>query len=154
VRGNSEGAWRRVSSRVLGLALLFALSAAPPAAGDFLWFNSRNVVRDIEKIAEVKLTGEEIAIAGIVMNFFYLKYGYGKDGVADKDAVRKMSDKEYAHAIDQAAKICRNDAAKALYRMGVAGEKLLKALIQTAEDAAKAAGDYIEKKSQEYDKNK
>jgi hypothetical protein len=38
--------------------------------------------------------------------------------------------------------------------MGKAGEKLIKAIIQTAEDAAKAAGTYIEKKSDEYDKKK
>jgi len=36
--------------------------------------------------------------------------------------------------------------------MGKAGEKLLKAIIQTIEDAAKDTGDWIEKKSDEFDK--
>ena len=65
-----------------------------------------------------------------------------------------MSDEQYKHATAQAAKICRNDAAKGFFRMGKAGEKLLKAIIQTIEDAAKAAGDYVEKKSDQYDRKK
>jgi hypothetical protein len=121
---------------------------------DFLWFKTRDPVSDVQKVLGNKLSEEEVALVGIVMGYFALKYGYAVNGVPLKDANKRMKDEEYKHAIDQAAKICRNDAAKGFFRMGKAGEKLLKAIIQTVEDAAKAAGGYIEKKSEEYDKKK
>ncbi|HEY9054729.1 MAG TPA: hypothetical protein VIO60_07915 [Rectinemataceae bacterium] len=140
---------KRFSLLFLILALLLATA---PAFGDFLFFKIRNPMKDIAKTAGSRLTDEEEAIAGMVMSFFYVKYGYSKGEEPLKDAYKKMSDAEYAYATGQAAKICKSDAAKVVYRMGKAGEKLLKAIIQTAEDAAKAAGTYIEKKSEEYDK--
>jgi hypothetical protein len=137
------------------IAILSFLILAPSLLfGDFLWFKMRNPVRDVEKTVGVKLTGEEIALVEIVMNFYYIKYGYAKDGNPIRDAAKKMTDAEYSYAIAQAAKVCMSDVAKGFYRMGKAGEKLIKAIIQTAEDAAKAAGTYIEKKSDEYDKKK
>jgi hypothetical protein len=140
-------------ARLFALVLIFFI-AAPLAFGDFLWFKIRNPVRDVEKIVKVKLTGEETALVEIVMAFYALKYGYAKEEPVAKEALKKMSDKEYEHAVAQAAKICMNDVAKGFYRVGKGGEKLLKAIIQTAEDAAKAAGSYIEKQSNQYDKKK
>ncbi len=134
--------------------VLLAVLALTGAFGDFLWFKIRNPVSDIEKRVQVKLNHEEKAIAELVMAYYAVKYGYSKDGAPLKDAYRKMSEQEYSNAVAQAAKICRNDAAKGFYRMGKAGEKLLKAIIQTIEDAAKATGDYIDKKSEQYDKKK
>ena len=145
----ASAAARRLSSLALLLVLFLA---AAPAFGDFLFFKIRNPMKDVAKTAGARLTEEEEAIAGMVMSFFYVKYGYSKGEEPLKDAYKKMSDAEYAYATGQAAKICKSDAAKVVYRMGKAGEKLLKAIIQTAEDAAKAAGTYIEKKSGEYDK--
>lgn len=140
--------------KALALLALLLAAAAPSAFGDFLFFKFRSPMADVAKAAGSRLTEEERAIAGMVMAFFYVRYGYAKNGEPFKDAYKKMSDAEYAYATGQAAKICKSDAAKAFYRMGKAGEKLLKALIQSAEDAAKAAGDYIDKKSGEYDKKK
>jgi hypothetical protein len=134
--------------------VLLAAVALTGAFGDFLWFKIRNPVADIEKRVQAKLNHEEKAIAELVMAYYAVKYGYSKDGAPLKDAYKKMSEQEYSNAVAQAAKICRNDAAKGFYRMGKAGEKLLKAIIQTIEDAAKATGDYIDKKSEQYDKKK
>lgn len=139
--------------KTIALALLATL-ALTGAFGDFLWFKIRNPIADIEKSVQVKLNHEEKAIAELVMAYYAVKYGYSKDGAPLKDAYKKMSEQEYANAVAQAAKICRNDAAKGFYRMGKTGEKLLKAIIQTIEDAAKATGDYIDKKSEQYDKKK
>lgn len=139
--------------KAIALVLLAAL-ALTGAFGDFLWFKIRNPVADIEKRVQAKLNHEEKAIAELVMAYYAVKYGYSKDGAPLKDAYKKMSEQEYSNAVAQAAKICRNDAAKGFYRMGKAGEKLLKAIIQTIEDAAKATGDYIDKKSEQYDKKK
>ena len=134
--------------------VLLAVLALTGAFGDFLWFKIRNPVSDIEKRVQAKLNHEEKAIAELVMAYYAVKYGYSKDGAPLKDAYKKMSEQEYSNAVAQAAKICRNDAAKGFYRMDKAGEKLLKAIIQTIEDAAKATGDYIDKKSEQYDKKK
>ena len=139
--------------RLAALIVLLTLSATF-AFGDFLWFTSRNPTRDIARITGNRLTEEEKAIADFVMAFYYVKYGYAKDGEPLKDAVKKMREEEYKNATSQAAKLCKNDVAKGFFRMGKAGEKLLKAIIQTVEDAAKAAGDYVEKKSEQYDKKK
>jgi len=144
---------RNPMKKAIALVLL-AVLALTGAFGDFLWFKIRNPVSDIEKRVQVKLNHEEKAIAELVMAYYAVKYGYSKDGAPLKDAYRKMSEQEYSNAVAQAAKICRNDAAKGFYRMGKAGEKLLKAIIQTIEDAAKATGDYIDKKSEQYDKKK
>ena len=135
-------------------ALIFLCVAASSVSADFLWFKTRNPVQDVQKSLDTKLTEDEVALVGIVMGYFALKYGYAVNGVPLKDANKRMTDDEYKHAVEQAAKICRNDAAKGFFRMGKTGEKLLKAIIQTVEDAAKAAGGYIEKKSEEYDKKK
>ena len=139
--------------KATALILLLALASAS-VFGDFLWFKTRNPAGDVAKIAGSKLTDEEKAIVDIVMAYYAVKYGYAKDGAPLKDATKKMSEEQYKHAIAQAAKISKNEAAKGFYRMGKAGEKLLKAIIQTIEDAAKAAGDYVEKKSDQFDKKK
>lgn len=143
--------------RVFVLGLLLALGAslcAPDAAADFLWIKIRNPATDVAKITGDRLSEEEAAIVEIVMSFYAVKYGYAKNGEPLKDATKKMTDDEYRHAVAQAAKVCKSDVAKGFYRMGKGGEKLLKAAIQTIEDAAKAAGDYIDKKSEEFDENK
>ncbi|HWR12456.1 MAG TPA: hypothetical protein VN445_11575 [Rectinemataceae bacterium] len=139
--------------RRVSLILLLAL-AVSGAFGDFLWFKVRNPAHDIAKIAGGKLNFEEEAIADMVMSYYAVKFGYAKDGAPLKDAVKKMTDEQYKNAIAQAAKICKNDAAKGFYRMGKAGEKLLKAIIQTIEDAAMAAGEWVDKKSDKFDSKK
>ena len=152
-RVNKWGLTPKINFVVIAVLVLFCVALSSVSA-DFLWFKTRDPVSDVQKILGNKLSEEEVALVGIVMGYFALKYGYAVNGVPLKDANKRMKDDEYKHAIDQAAKICRNDAAKGFFRMGKAGEKLLKAIIQTVEDAAKAAGGYIEKKSEEYDKKK
>ena len=134
--------------------IVFIALCATTAFGDFLWFNTRNPQNDVAKVLERRLDDEEKALVDITMAFYAVKYGYIKDGTPLKNAYKKMSDGEYKNAVSQAAKVCDSDAAKGFYRMGKAQEKLLKAIIQTIEDAAKATGDWIEKKSDEFDKKK
>lgn len=139
--------------KVAALIILLAL-AGTSVFGDFLWFKTRNPTNDVAKIVGSRLSEEEKAIVEIVMAYYAMKFGYAKDGAPLKDATKKMSEEQYKHAVAQAAKISKNEAAKGFYRMGKAGEKLLKAIIQTIEDAAKAAGDYVDKKSEQFDKKK
>ncbi|MEL7557013.1 MAG: hypothetical protein GXY71_00385 [Treponema sp.] len=132
----------------------FVALCATSVFGDFLWFKIRNPHSDVAHLLDRRLADEEKALVDITMAFYAVKYGYAKDGSPLKDAHKKMSDEEYKNAVSQAAKVCNSDAAKGFYRMGKAGEKLLKAIIQTIEDAAKATGEWIEKKSDEFDKKK
>jgi len=149
-------AWWRSSTgigRTISLIVMITLCATG-VFGDFLWFKFRTPYGDVARILEKRLDDEEKALVDIVMSFYAVKYGYARDGAPLKDAPRKMSEVEYRNAVAQAAKLCGNETAKGFYRMGKAGEKLLKAIIQTIEDAAKATGDWVEKKSGEYDKKK
>ncbi len=150
---NRASTGSRNAIKTISLIVFIALTLAS-AFGDFLWFKTRNPQGDVSKILGRRLDDEEKALVDIVMAFYAVKYGYTRDGTPLKDAHKKMSDEEYKNAVSQAAKLCDSDVAKGFYRMGKAGEKLLKAIIQTIEDAAKATGEWIEKKSDEFDKKK
>ena len=133
------------------LILMVFVSIAP---ADFLWWKTRDPVRDIGKTVGHRLAGEEIELARFGMAFYCVRYGYIADGATLDDAYRRMTDAEYAFAVKQSAKLCTNGAAVGLLKLGKAGEKLLKAIIVTAEDAARAAGEYIERKARNYDDRK
>jgi hypothetical protein len=139
--------------KAVSLVVLLTL-AGTFAFGDFLWFKTRNPVRDIEKVVGSPLNFEEKEIADFVVAYYAVKFGYAKGGVPLKDAAGKMTDEQYKNTVAQAAKICKNETAKTFFRMGKAGEKLMKAIIQTVEDTAKAAGEYIDKKADQYDTKK
>jgi hypothetical protein len=143
----------RNAIKAISLIVFIALCGTT-VYGDFLFFKIRNPHNDVAKLLERRLDDEEKALVDIAMAFYAIKFGYTKDGTPLKDAHKKMSEEEYNNALLQAAKLCDSDAAKGFYRMGKAGEKLLKAIIQTIEDAAKATGNWIEKKSDEFDKKK
>jgi hypothetical protein len=139
--------------RIALLPLLFVMVVSM-ASADFLWWKTRDPVRDIGKAAGHRLTDEEAEIARFGMTFYCVKFGYIADGTTLDDSFRRMKDEEYSFAVKQSAKLCTNGAAKGLLRLGKAGEKLLKAIIVTAEDAARAAGEYIDRKAQSYDQKK
>ena len=114
----------------------------------------RNALRDVSKEAGEKLEKDEIEIASFVFDFYGKKYGYSANGDSIDKTANQMSDDEYTNTVKQAAKIAKNPVAKGLLATGKTGEKVLKALIVTAEDGAKAAGKWVEKKSKEYDERK
>ncbi len=78
------------------------------------------------------------------MTYYVVRLGYAKDKKTLGTAVRKMKDPEYKQAIQQSAKICKNQAAVAVLKLGNLGEKGLTAIIVAAENAAKAAGDWLQ----------
>ncbi len=135
------------------LALLFVMAVSMVSA-DFLWWKTREPVRDIGRAVGHQLTDEEAEIARFGMSFYCVKYGYLADGAALEDSYKLMTNDEYSYAVKQSAKLCTNGAAKGLLKVGKGGEKLLKAIVVTAEDAARAAGEYIDRKAQVYDERK
>lgn len=132
------------------LVFIFMLAFLAPAFS-FGGMFGRNPVRDVEKEAGSKLEKDEIEIAKFVFSFYAKKYGYSDEGVSVDKLANRMTDDEYGNTVKQAAKTAKNPVAKGLLATGKAGEKVLKALIVTAEDSAKAAGEWIDKKSKEYD---
>jgi hypothetical protein len=132
------------------LVIVFLLAFLGPAFS-FGGFFGRNPIRDVEKEAGSKLEKNEIEIAQFVFTFYAKKYGYSDDGASLDKIANRMTEDEYANTVKQAAKTAKNPVAKGLLATGKAGEKVLKALIVTAEDSAKTAGEWIDRQSKEYD---
>ncbi|ULQ59134.1 hypothetical protein K7I13_11565 [Brucepastera parasyntrophica] len=133
-----------------GCFLIFfcVLSTAAYAGGKT---DSRNFIADVEAEAGGTLSEDEKNIARFVLNFYSSTYGYGSE---EKDAVNRMTADEYANTVSQAAKVAKNPVAKGLLSAGKTGEKVLKALIVTVEDAAKSTGEWINRQSDEYDRRR
>jgi len=133
------------------LFVLFASSFQIFAAGNQ---EHKNYLSDVEREAGSALTEEEKDIVDIVFVFYNAYYGYSVRNITPQQAAENMTSEEYTNTVRQAAKISKNSAAKGLQTTGKSGEKLLKALIITTENAAKAAGTWIDQKSKEYDERK
>lgn len=132
------------------LVFVFLLAFLGPAFS-FGGLFGRDPIRDVEKETGSKLEKNEIEIVQFVFTFYAKKYGYSDDGASIEKIANRMTEDEYANTVKQAAKTAKNPVAKGLLATGKAGEKVLKALIVAAEDSAKAAGEWIDRKSKEYD---
>jgi alkylhydroperoxidase/carboxymuconolactone decarboxylase family protein YurZ len=84
-----------------------------------------------------------------VYNIYSGIYGYDEGVEAAKE--NEMTDEEYENTVTVAAEVAVNPIANGLLSAGAFGEKALKALVVTAEDALKAAGTWIDEQSQEFD---
>jgi hypothetical protein len=149
-KSQSTGAYMTYKIAKGALVIVFLLAFLGPAFS-FGGFFGRSPIRDVEKEAGSKLEKNEIEIAQFVFTFYAKKYGYSDDGASIDKIANRMSEDEYANTVKQAAKTAKNPVAKGLLATGKAGEKVLKALIVTAEDSAKNAGEWIDRKSKEYD---
>jgi hypothetical protein len=114
----------------------------------------RNPVKDVEKEAGSTLSKDETEIVSFVFEFYGKKYGCYETGDSIDKAAGRMNGEQYENTVRQAAKVSKSPVAKGLLATGKTGEKVLKALIVTAEDGAKTAGQWIDKKSKEYDERK
>ena len=79
-----------------------------------------------------------------IINVTYSYYGNACQNNWDKES--------WKEAVEKAVELCRNKIAIAAAKAGEFGEKLLKALIQTTKDAGESISDWLDQKSQEYDK--
>ena len=79
-----------------------------------------------------------------IINVTYSYYGNACQNNWDKES--------WKEAIEKAVELCRNKIAITAAKAGEFGEKLLKALIQTTKDAGESISDWLDQKSQEYDK--
>ena len=79
-----------------------------------------------------------------IINVTYSYYGNACQNNWDKES--------WKEAVEKAVELCRNKIAVAAAKAGEFGEKLLKALIQSGKEATNSISDWLDQKSQEYDK--
>ena len=79
-----------------------------------------------------------------IINVTYTYYGNACQNNWDKES--------WKEAVAKAVELCRNKIAVAAAKAGEFGEKLLKALIQSTKEATNSISDWLDQKSQEYDK--
>lgn len=139
-------------ARIAKLFLLLSCLSFIHASGS--GESRRNPLRDTEKTAGAKLEDDEKEIVAFVFVFYNARYGYPIEEITMEKAADNMSEEEYRNTVNQAAKAAKNPVAKGFIATGKAGEKLLKALIVTIEEGAKSAGEWVEKKSKQYDDKK
>ncbi|MDR2900692.1 MAG: hypothetical protein LBV20_04150 [Treponema sp.] len=111
--------------------------------------SERDFLADTGKAAGTELTEDQEKVAEFVFDIYSGIYGYDEGLEAAK--ANEMTDEEYENTVSVAAKVAVNPIAKGLLSAGAFGEKTLKALIVTSEDALKAAGTWIDEQAQEYD---
>lgn len=79
-----------------------------------------------------------------IINVTYTYYGNACQNNWDKES--------WKEAVAKAVELCRNKIAVAAAKAGEFGEKLLKALIQSGKEATNSISDWLDQKSQEYDR--
>lgn len=136
---------RRMAVRALFalLALACGIPAVAGGSGDGSSFSSEQYNRAVEKKLGHKLDANETTIANVTYNWY--AQTYEKDG---------WDREEKDLAIEKGAKNCQNDAMLAAAKAGEFGEKLLKALVVSAGEAAEAVGKWVDEKSRQYDEGK
>jgi hypothetical protein len=141
VSGKTNFAARKIFCVLFFCAGICSLFASGSSDRDFL--------SDTGKAAGVDLTEDQEKVAEFVYDIYSGIYGYDEGIEAAKE--NEMTDEEYENTVTVAAEVAVNPIANGLLSAGAFGEKTLKALIVTAEDALKAAGSWIDEQSQEYD---
>ncbi len=79
-----------------------------------------------------------------IINVTYSYYGNACQNNWDKES--------WQEAVDKAIELCRNKIAITAAKAGEFGEKLLKALVQTTKEASESISNWLDQKSQEFDK--
>lgn len=108
--------------------------------------------KDVELIIGKALSPDEKKSVDSVFIFYNAYYGYSVRDITPQKAANNMTKEQYTNTIHQAAKVSTNVATKGIHATGKAGEKILKTIIITTEEAAKATGTWINEKSDDYDK--
>ena len=101
-------------------------------------------VKAYTKAVEKELGHKSEEYEKSIINTVYTYYANACQNNWDKES--------WKEAVQKAAELCRNKIAIAAAKAGEFGEKLLKALIQSTKEAADSVSDWLDKKSQEYNK--
>ena len=96
------------------------------------------------KAVEKELGHKTEAFEQSIINTTYNYYANDCQNDWDKES--------WQEAVAKAVELCRNKIAIAAAKAGEFGEKFLKALIQSTKEATNSISDWLDQKSQEYDK--
>lgn len=107
---------------------------------------------DLAVAAGRHLSADELEIAEYVLTYYVLKYSGNIPNISLAAALAYMDDQSYEIALKTAADVAQNPVARGLLRLGKTGEKILKALIVTAQNFATSSKSYINKNADEYNR--
>ena len=103
------------------------------------WATPEKMYKNIEKELKHEIRKYERTIIDTTYLYYYNK------------CERNWNRKIWKEAVAKAVEMCRNDVAVAAAKTGVFGEKLLKTLAVTAEDAVSGFNNWIESGSQKFE---
>lgn len=125
------------------LILLCLLLVTPLFASDTKeipnWATPEKMYKNVEKELKHEIRNYERTIIDTTYLYYYNK------------CERNWNRKIWKEAVSKAVEMCRNDVAVAAAKTGVFGEKLLKTLAVTAEDAVSGFNNWIESGSQKFE---
>lgn len=126
------------------MILSFVLMEAAMFAGE-----EKDVPRKYRLAAYTKAVEKELGhksedFEKSIINTTYTYYANTCQNNWDKEA--------WQEAVAKAVELCRNKIAIAAAKAGEFGEKFLKALIQSTKEATNSISDWLDQKSQEYDR--
>lgn len=128
------------------LILVSALNAVQIFAGgkhdDVQKYDSEHFEKAVQKILQHKIEPYEQSIIETTYLYYYEK---------NEHVWTKTS---WEGAVSKAAELCNDRIAVAAAKAGKFGEKVLKAIIVTTEDALNSLNRWVEDKSSEYDSRK
>lgn len=133
------------SSRLAAAFLFVLLLAAPLSASggsDSRSYTEQSYKNAVSRSIGHRLDENEEVVAAATWIWYDQKCGHEWDGEG------------FAIAVEAGAKNCTNEAMIAAAKTGKFGEKLLKALVVAAGDAAENFSDWVEKNSDRYGKKK
>jgi len=143
-----------MNMRKITMLFVCLLVLSLPAFGMGGKESRRNVQRDVQKAAGVKLEPGELDIANFVVTFYCVRYGYKADTESFDTDIKSLTTEQYEHAISQAAIVAKHPLSQGLLKAGKTGEKILKALIVTIEEGAEASKEWIDAQSGKYETKK
>jgi len=135
----------RPPRRALSLALVALVMSLPLAASggsDSASYTAQSFEKAVSRSLGHKLDENETVVAGATWIWY------------DQKCDHKWDKEGFSIAVKAGARNCENEAMIAAAKAGKFGEKLLKALVVTAGDAAENFSKWVEKTSERYDREK
>lgn len=131
-----------MKNRTLAILLLALCAplAFPGGKGDSVAYTPEAYGKAIARILGHTLDESEKTVADATYIWYFERY----DKTWEKD--------EYDLAVKKGAENCQNKAMLSAARAGKFGEKMLKALIVSAGDAAEKISDWVDENSERYDR--
>lgn len=126
------------------MILSFVLMEAAMFAGEEKDVPRKYRLAAYTKAVEKKLGHKSEDFEKSIINTTYTYYANTCQNNWDKEA--------WQEAVAKAVELCRNKIAIAAAKAGEFGEKFLKALIQSTKEATNSISDWLDQKSQEYDR--